>query len=168
MDVRIGVGRAVCRDEQLCPVEVGRVHGHELDLAGPLAQLGGHRGTCRRSRGRFAVELVHLVAGAAGVCRGSSGSGLFLLVLQHGLLVIRRSLALFKGDGTGGAAGQAVAKAVAVIVPHEFCLAVDQADGPFVAGRDTRTAAIALFLVYVNDFSNHKRILLAFSVHSIL
>ena len=166
--IGVGVGGAVGCDQELCPVKIGGVHRHQLDLAGPLAQL---RRLCCGGGSRCAflpAELAHGAARAAvegrfcGLCR------LFLLVFQHGLLVVGGCLALFKGDGTGGAAGQAVAKPVAVIVPHEFGLAVDQADGPFVAGRDTRAAAIALFLVYVNDFPNHKGILLAFSVHSIL
>ena len=76
-----------------------------------------------------------------GLCR------LFLLVFQHGLLVVGGCLALFKGDGTGGAAGQAVAKAVAVVVPHELCLAVHQTDGTLVAGGDAGTAAVAFFFV---------------------
>ena len=55
------------------------------------------------------------------------GSGLFLLVFQHSLLVISGGFALGKGDGTGGASGQAVAKAVAVVVPHQLGLAVHKA-----------------------------------------
>ena len=89
------------------------------------------------------------------------GSGLFLLVFQHSLLVISGGFALGKGDGTGGASGQAVAKAVAVVVPHELCLAVHQTDGTLVAGGDAGTAAVAFFFVYMNDFADHGKILLA-------
>ena len=56
--------------------------------------------------------------------------------------------------------GQAVAEAVAVVVPHQPGLAVHQANGPFVAGGDAGPAAVAFFFVYVNDFSDHENILL--------
>ena len=88
------------------------------------------------------------------------GSGLFLLVFQHGLLVIGGCLALFKGDGTGGAAGQAVAEAVAVVVAHKLGLSVHEADGTLMAGSDTGTTAIAFFFVYMNDFTYHIHTLL--------
>ena len=89
------------------------------------------------------------------------GSGLFLLVFQHSLLVISGGFALGKGDGTGGASGQAVAKAVAVVVPHQLGLAVHKADGTLVAGGDAGTAAVAFFFVYMNDFTDHGKVLLA-------
>ena len=54
-------------------------------------------------------------------------------------------------------AGQAVAKAVAVVVPHELCLAVHQTDGTLVAGGDTGPAAVAFFFVYMNDFPDHRK-----------
>ena len=56
MEIRIGVGRAVGRDEQVCTVEIRRVHGHELNLHRPLAQLrdrgskGCRGGSARRKR----------------------------------------------------------------------------------------------------------------------
>ena len=89
------------------------------------------------------------------------GSGLFLLVFQHSLLVISGGFALGKGDGTGRASGQAVAKAVAVVVPHQLGLAVHKADGTLVAGGDAGTTAVAFFFVYMNDFADHGKILLA-------
>ena len=89
------------------------------------------------------------------------GSGLFLLVFQHSLLVISGGFALGKGDGTGGASGQAVAKAVAVVVPHQLGLAVHKADGTLVAGGDAGPAAVAFFFVYMNDFADHGKVLLA-------
>ena len=84
------------------------------------------------------------------------GSGLFLLVFQHSLLVISGGFALGKGDGTGGAAGQAVAKAVAVVVPHELCLAVHHSYCALVTGICAGTAAVALFFVYSDYFSYHN------------
>ena len=107
---------------------------------------------------------MHPAARAAVKCRGC-GLGrsclcsrcFFLLVFQHSLLIVSSGLPLGECNGTGGAAGQAVAKAVAVIVPHQLGFAVDKADGSLVAGGDTGTTAIAFFFVYVNDFPDHDR-----------
>ena len=83
------------------------------------------------------------------------GSGLFLLVFQHGLLVVGGCLALFKGDGTGGASGQAVAKAVAVIVPDQLCFSVYDGDRALVARLRTQAAARAGRLVDFDDRPFH-------------
>ena len=167
VDIGVGIGGAVGGDQQLGTVKVGRVHRHQLDLARPLCQLGLH-GHCGCGRcGLLTVELFHHAARAAmerrcgGLCLLLGGSGLFLLVFQHSLLVISGGFALGKGDGTGGASGQAVAKAVAVVVPHQLGLAVHKADGTLVAGGDAGTAAVAFFFVYMNDFADHGKILLA-------
>ena len=155
--IGVGVGGAVGCDQELCPVKIGGVHRHQLDLAGPLAQL---RRLCGGGGSRCAflpAELAHGAARAAVEGRFCSLCRLFLLVFQHGLLVVGGCLALFKGDGTGGAAGQAVAKAVAVVVPHELCLTVHQTDGTLVAGGDTGPAAVAFFFVYMNDFPDHRK-----------
>ena len=161
VEVCIGVGGAVGGDEQLGPVEVGCVHRHQLDLAGPLTQLGCRDLRGHRCRGGFPVELAHRTARTTVECRLLGGSGGFLLlVFQHGLLIVGGSFPLGEGDGPGGTAGQAVAEAVAVVVPHQPGLAVHQANGPFVAGGDAGPAAVAFFFVYVNDFSDHENILL--------
>ena len=155
--IGVGVGGAVGCDQELCPVKIGGVHRHQLDLAGPLAQL---RRLCCGGGSRCAflpAELAHGAARAAVEGRFCGLCGLFLLVFQHGLLVVGGCLTLFKGDGTGGAAGQAVAKAVAVVVPHELCLAVHQTDGTLVAGGDAGPAAVAFFFVYMNDFPDHRK-----------
>ena len=165
VDVRIGIGGAVGGDEQLGTVKIGRVHRHQLDLAGPLRQLGLQRCSGSGCGCLLPVELAHGAARAAVEGRGGRLFGgsrcLFLLVLQHGLLVVGSGFTLGEGDGTGGAAGQAIAKAVAVVVPHELCLAVHKADGPLVAGGDTGPAAVAFFFVYMNDFADHGKVLLA-------
>ena len=110
--------------------------------------------------GMLLVVLMWAVC-MGGLCLLLGGSGLFLLVFQHSLLVISGGFSLGKGDGTGGASGQAVAKAVAVVVPHQLGLAVHKADGTLVAGGDAGTAAVAFFFVYMNDFADHGKILLA-------
>ncbi|MPM72098.1 hypothetical protein SDC9_119071 [bioreactor metagenome] len=91
---------------------------------------------------------------AAGATR-KRGGGL-LLVRLHRRFVICRRLALGKGNGPGGAGGQAVAKAVTIVVAQQFCLAVHHANGTLVAGGGTSPAAVAFFLVYFNDFTNHS------------
>ena len=40
---------------------------------------------------------------------------------------------------------------------HQPGLSVDKADGPLMTGGDTRAAAIALFLVNMNDLTDHKQ-----------
>ena len=82
--------------------------------------------------------------------RGSDG-----LRRLYRRLVVGRGLPLLKGDGAGGTGRQAVAQPVAVMLPHQLCLAVHQVNGPLVAGVDAAAAAIALFLVDVNDLSDH-------------
>ena len=162
MDVRVGVGGAVGGDKQLGTVKIGCIHRHELDLAGPLGQLRGLGGgrSCSRC-GLLAVKLAHGAARAA-VEDGlfGSGSSLFLFVFQHSLLIVGSGLPLLEGDGTGGAAGQAVAEAVAVVVAHKLGLSVHEADGTLMAGSDTGTTAIAFFFVYMNDFTYHIHTLL--------
>ena len=162
MDVGVGVGGAVGGDKQLGTIKIGCIHRHELDLAGPLGQLRGLGGgrSCSRC-GLLAVKLAHGAARAA-VEDGlfGSGSSLFLFVFQHSLLIVGSGLPLLEGDGTGGAAGQAVAEAVAVVVAHELGLSVHEADGTLMAGSDTGTTAIAFFFVYMNDFTDHIHTLL--------
>ena len=171
VDVGIGVGGAVGRDQQLCAVKVGRIHRHKLDLAGPLTQLRLHRSGSSLGLGSLPAELLHGAARAAveGRCRRLCGRGsLFLFVFQHGLFIVSSGFPLGEGNGAGGAAGQAVAEAVAVVVPHQLCLAIHQPDGSLVAGGDAGPAAVALFFVYVNDFTDHGKSPPCFDALSIL
>ena len=78
-----------------------------------------------------------------------------LLIFHDGLLVIGRRLPLHKGDGPGGAGGQAVAQTVAVVVPHELRLAVHHGDGALVTGGGAGAAAVALLLIDFNNPSFH-------------
>jgi hypothetical protein len=57
-----------------------------------------------------------------------------MLCIHYCLLVVFLGLALLKGDCAGGAYGQAVAEPVAVIVAHEFGLAVNELYRTLVAG----------------------------------
>ena len=154
--VRVGIRRAVGRDEQLRATEIRRVDRHELDLARPLAEL---RRLCRRSHclcRLLTLEAVHLVAGAAAGVRRCALRLLFAHIRLHGRSIIGSRFALNKMDGIHRAGGQAVAETVAVIVAQELGLAVHDADGALVAGRRTRAAAVALFFVNVDDFADHN------------
>ena len=123
---------------------------------------------CLLSAGRFrggrglALNIPGLAAGAA----AGQGHALFphfpLLIFHDGLLVIGRRLPLYKGDGPRGAGGQAVAQAVAVIVPHQLRLAVHHGDGALVTGGGAGAAAVAFLPVDFNDPSFHDRASLFF------
>ena len=71
------------------------------------------------------------------------------------LVVIGGRFAFFKRDGIGGAGGQTVAQPIALILPQQNRFAVFYADGAFVAGLGTQTAAVAFFLVNFYDFTDH-------------
>src|SRR5699024_1515305 len=144
VQVGVGVGGAVGGDEKLRAGEVGRVDGRQLDLARPLPQLG--RGAGRRL-GVSGGELPHLLAGAA---------ALALLLCLHGGFVVGRSRALYESDSDGGAGREAVAQAVAVVVPQELCLAVYHPDGALMAGGGTGAAAVALLFINFNNLSDHR------------
>lgn len=156
----VGVGRAVGSNQQPRTVKVGRVHRHQLDLHGPLAQLAGGR---RRGAlpclggvqglGHAARADVHCFGRTAGAA-GRVG-GLVLPGGLHGGLVVGRGLALLKRNGPRGAVRQAVAHAVAVVVAHQRGLAADHGDRALVAGGGAGPAAVAFLLVDVNDLSFH-------------
>ena len=78
-----------------------------------------------------------------------------LQVFFHRRLVISGRFPLHKGDRARGTGGQAVAQSVAVIVPHQPGLAVHHGDGPFLTGGRTRAAAVAFFLINMDNFANH-------------
>ena len=88
---------------------------------------------------------------------GAAGSSLLFRALR-GLdrrLVICRGLALYEAYRACRAVGQAVAQTVAVIVAHEPGLAVNKPYRALVACVDALSAAVALFLVYLNNSSYH-------------
>ena len=91
-----------------------------------------------------------------------------LLIFHDGLLVISRRLPLHKGDGPGGAGGQTVAQAVAVIVPHEPRLTVHHGDGALVTGGGAGAAAVAFILIDFNDPSFHVRFSCCFCAFIVL
>ena len=151
-----GVSGAVGGDQEPRAVKIRSVHRHQLDLHRPLGQAAClfSAGCFRGGRG-LALNIPGLAAGAA----AGQGHTLFphfpLLIFHDGLLVIGRRLPLYKGDGPGGAGGQAVTQAVAVIVPHEPRLAVHHGDGALVTGGGAGAAAVAFILIDFNDPSFH-------------
>ena len=84
----------------------------------------------------------------------------FFLCSVYSLLVISRGFSLFKCNRPRRTIRQAVAKSVAEVLPYEFCLAVYDFNRSFVTGFSAETAAVALFFIYMDDFSNHCAILL--------
>ena len=160
MEVGIGEGRAVRRDQQLRPLEIRGPGGDQLDLHRPVGQLALRLPAGCRGGGLFVGQLADGRAGAAGM--GPVPGGLSRL---HRRLVIGGSLPLLKGNGPGGTGRQAVPQPVAVVLPHELSLAVHHVDGALVAGPGAGPAAVALVLVYVNDPANHEMIPPYFMVH---
>ena len=104
---------------------------------------------------KICPDLAHLAAGAAAQ-RLLGGCGFLALVFLHSLFIISGGFALHKGDSAGGAMGQAVAEAIAVVIPHQFGLAVDHGDSTFVAGIGTGTAAVAFIGIDLDNFANHR------------
>ena len=152
----VGVGGAVGGDEEPCAVKIGRVHRHQLDLHRPLGKAAHLLGLRRFHGGRVLALNIPGLAARAAARQGHALVPHFpLLIFHDGLLVISRRLPLHKGDGPGGAGGQAVTQAVAVIVPHEPCLAVHHGDGALVTGGGAGTAAVAFILIDFNDPSFH-------------
>ena len=154
--VGVGVGGTVGGHQQAAALEVG-CHGvDQLDLHRPLTELA-HRlslGHWSRSRSGGGVQgLGHLPGAAA----GQRLLGLFRrLSGLHRRLVVGGSLPHLKGDGSGGAGGQTVAQAVAVVLPGELGHPVHHLDGTLVAGGGTGPAAVTFTLVNVNDLTDHK------------
>ena len=149
MEIAIGIGGAVGSHQQVGTAKPRRVYGSQFDLYRPLAQLG--------SRCVADGRLLLPVDGFGGRAGTATGQLFFLLCLrcQHGGFIIGCGFPHHKGDGSRGTGGQAVPKAVAVIVPHQLGFAFHHGDGTLVAGRRAGTAAIAFFLIDLNDFANH-------------
>ena len=87
--------------------------------------------------------------------------GLRSPVFQAGfdrLGVVGGGLPLHKSDGAGGADRQAVPQPIAVVVPHKLGFALHHGDGALVAGGGAQAAAVAFFLVDVDDFPFHNRV----------
>ena len=85
----------------------------------------------------------------------------------YGFLIVSLSFPLTDLDGSSGAGRKAIAKSVAVVVSYKLRLASHHRYCTFVAGSCTCTASIALLFVYVDNLSDHSRILLVDSLAAI-
>jgi hypothetical protein len=94
-------------------------------------------------------------AGAAKVRRCVCGRCFFFLLGLHRSFVICRGFAFYKRDRTRGADGEAVAEAIAVVVPHELCFSVYDGERALMASAGAGTAAVAEFFVDLNHLANH-------------
>jgi hypothetical protein len=81
--------------------------------------------------------------------------GYFLHVSLDSFFIVRRGLTFLKRYRPRGASRQAIPEPVAVIIPQEFGLIINQSYSPFVAGIYTQAAAIAFFFVDFNNFPYH-------------
>ena len=149
MEVPIGIGSAVRRHQYIRPVKPGGLDGHQLELHRPLPQLAGAMAALGHFRLRG--QRPHPAAGAAALSRSLLGLG-----LQHGGLIVGRGFPGLEGDCPGGAAGQAVPQAVAIVLPGKVGLAANEGNGPLVTGLDAQAAAVAFFLIDMNNLTNHR------------
>ena len=175
MEVGVSIGRAVRCNQQFGPIKVGGVDRNQFDLHRPLGKLRPQHRHVLPCRFRLMLHLAHLAAGAAvvhlrrrlvehaaGRAAGAAaqrllgGCGFLALVFLHSLFIISGGFALHKGDSAGGAMGQAVAEAIAVVVPQKLRLSIYNTNCSLVAGIGTDAAAVAFLLINVNDSSNHK------------
>ena len=124
-------------------------HRRQFDLYRPLPQLGGNVRSARRAGVQFPALTAGTSAGFAPQPR---------LIGAHRRFIVGRGFPLYKGDGPRGAGGQTVAQTITVIVPQKAGFSIYHADGIFVAGFGTQAAAVAFFLIDVNDFANHMKV----------
>ena len=80
-----------------------------------------------------------------------------LLCQTDSLGIVGGGFPLLKRDGTYRAGRQTIAQTVAVILPQQPGLAVHHADGAFVTGFGTQTAADTFIFINFNNFALHKK-----------
>ena len=131
MEVAVSVGSAVGGDEQIGTVKVRGVNGDELDLAGPLRKLTRHTLGLARRGGCTSPDAFGLRSGTAA---GEIPPRSFQFRLAHCILVVGGRLAFLEGDCPRRTSGQAIAKAIAIILAGEYCLAVDHLNRALMAG----------------------------------
>ena len=96
--VRVGIRRAVGRNEQFRALKIRRVDRHELDLARPLAKLRRLRHGSLRLRCLLTADAAHPAAGTAAGVRRCALRLLFAHIRLHGRSIIGSRLALNKVD----------------------------------------------------------------------
>ena len=83
-------------------------------------------------------------------------------ILLHSLFVIGCRFTLYKVDGVHRTGRKTIPESVTEIVTHELCLTVNDSDSPLMTSLCSKTAAVAFFFVYLNNFAYHKSYLLDF------
>ena len=149
------VGDAVRADEQICALQERGARRDQIQENGPLREARWPIGGVPTGPGlRFEA-----LDGRTGT-RAARGLRLLLLRLRrhtgevsiNGRLVVRGPLTLLDGDRIPRALSDAVAQPVAVGFADELRLPVDDLNGALVARRGAQAAAIALLLVYHDQF----------------
>ena len=130
METASGKGGAVRGDKEFRVPEPGSVHGAELELYGPVCKFRG-----------------------LGCGRFLGGAGFQVALDRCG--VIGRGLPFRKGNGPGGAGGETVPQAVAIVLPEKAGLSVHNGDGPLMAGSGAQAAAVAPGGIDADEFSLH-------------
>ena len=113
MEITVGVSRAICGDEKVGTVKIGRVYRHKADLHRPLGKLTAGR-SGKRCGGFFCFvpKRLYLHAGTA------AGKLLFLRFLcrQNGGFVVGRCFPLLEGDRVHGTSRQAIPQTIAIVL----------------------------------------------------
>ena len=172
MKICISICGTVCRDEQFCPVKIRCLQRCQFDLDRPVTQLGFHCRTtlCHNFCVLRPVHLTHSASWASSMGNlHTFPLHLFLLFqllcLFYCRLIIGRRLPLFKSDGSRRTSRQAVTEAIAEMLSHQLCLAVNNIYRTLVTCGRTNTTTIAFFFINMNDFSNHvASLILLFSL----
>lgn len=103
----IGVGRAICSNQQFCTVKIGGAHRYQLDLAGPLGQLGRFALLCGENGCLVVGGCLPLFKsnGTRGAFRQAAAKTVTVIFTgKSGLSVYYVDRTLMTGSGAGTAA----------------------------------------------------------------